>query len=99
MGNIYRDAASSASVSTVMRTGALCMFTLLQTLSPKRLAAEQAPTLLAAWLIAEAFYKFHSFSLECAAFLVTWFAFDALVQLAKALARAIARSNVKPVSK
>jgi hypothetical protein len=61
------------------------MFTLLRLLPLKRVALEQIPTLLAAWLIAELFYKFHSFTLECAAFLVTWFVFDAIVQGAKAL--------------
>lgn len=56
------------------------MFTLLRELPLRRLLAEQLPTLAAAWLVAELFYKFHSFSLECAAFLATWFVFDALVQ-------------------
>jgi hypothetical protein len=56
------------------------MFTLLRMLSVRRLLVEQLPALAAAWLVAELFYKFHSFSLECAAFLATWFVFDALVQ-------------------
>jgi hypothetical protein len=59
------------------------MFTLLRMLSVRRLLIEQFPAVAAAWLIAELFYKFHSFSLECAAFLATWFVFDALVQGAK----------------
>ena len=29
-------------------------------------------------MIAEVFYKFHSFTLECAAFLATWAALDAV---------------------
>lgn len=53
------------------------MFELLRTLSFRRFLVEQVPALLPAWLIAEFFFKFHSFSLECAAFLVTWCAFDA----------------------
>jgi hypothetical protein len=61
------------------------MFTLLRMLSVRRLLIEQFPSIAAAWLIAELFYKFHSFSLECAAFLATWFVFDALVQLARHL--------------
>lgn len=61
------------------------MFTLLRMLSVRRLLIEQFPSIAAAWLIAELFYKFHSFSLECAAFLATWFVFDALVQGAKRL--------------
>jgi hypothetical protein len=35
--------------------------------------AQEAPAFLASFVIAEVFYKFHSFTLECAAFLVTWF--------------------------
>jgi hypothetical protein len=46
----------------------------------KRLAAEQMPALLLAGLIAEFFYKFHSFTLECIGFLITWFVLDAAVQ-------------------
>jgi hypothetical protein len=61
------------------------MFTLLRMLPAKRILAEQLPALLIAWLIAELFYKFHSFSLECAAFLATWFVFDGVVQLGKSL--------------
>lgn len=59
------------------------MFTLLRTLSARQLVIEQLPALAGAWLIAEFFYKFHSFSLECAGFLLTWFALDGLVQFVK----------------
>ena len=34
----------------------------------------EAPAGVGALLIAEAFYKFHSFTLECIAFLATWYA-------------------------
>lgn len=34
------------------------------------------PPLALSWLIAELFYKWHSFTLECAGFLITWFAID-----------------------
>ena len=61
------------------------MFTLLRTLSARRILTEPMPAALAAWLIAEMFYKFHSFSLESAAFLATWFLFDALVHGLKLL--------------
>ena len=30
------------------------------------------PPLVVAFVVAELFYKFHSFTLECGAFLVTW---------------------------
>lgn len=61
------------------------MYTLLQSLTYRRLFTEQLPTLLLAWLIAELFFKFHSFTLECAAFLFTWYMLDAAVQGGKAL--------------
>jgi hypothetical protein len=54
------------------------MFTLLKRCSVKDLGFVQAPSLLGALVIAELFYKFHSFLLETAAFLATWLALDAL---------------------
>lgn len=56
------------------------MYTLLSLIPVKRLAYEQGPALIFAWIIAELFYKFHSFTLECGAFLATWFVLDALIQ-------------------
>jgi hypothetical protein len=56
------------------------MYMLLRTLSARELVIGQLPALTIAWLVAELFYKFHSFSLECAAFLLTWFVLDALIQ-------------------
>jgi len=56
------------------------MYTLVRLLPVRRLALEQAPALAFAWMVAEAFYKLHSFTLECAAFLATWFVFDAVIQ-------------------
>jgi hypothetical protein len=47
--------------------------------------SEQAPALTIAWLCAEMFYKFHSFTLECAAFLATWFVVDLCIQWLKQL--------------
>jgi hypothetical protein len=57
------------------------MYTLLRSLSLRSLLATQAPALLASFVIAELFYKFHSFTLECLAFLVTWFVIDAAMNL------------------
>ena len=37
------------------------------------------PGLLLAFLIAEVFYKFHSFALECGAFLLTWWVLDVVI--------------------
>lgn len=59
------------------------MFTLFRIQSLKQIGTEQLPTLLIAGVIAELFYKFGSFSLECIAFLATWFALDAAIQWLK----------------
>ena len=56
------------------------MYSLFRLVPVKRLVLEQVPALVLAWVIAELFYKFHSFTLECAAFLATWFVFDAVIQ-------------------
>jgi hypothetical protein len=56
------------------------MYTLIRSLSLKSLLLEQLPALLLSLLVAESFYKFHSFLLECICFLVTWFVLDALIQ-------------------
>jgi hypothetical protein len=42
----------------------------------RELLVEQLPLLAVAIVIAEFFYKFHSFTLECIAFLLTWYALD-----------------------
>lgn len=61
------------------------MFTLVRLLPSRRLLLEQAPALVAAFVLAELFYKFGSFALECIAFLATWLALDALIQLGRRL--------------
>jgi hypothetical protein len=55
------------------------MYTLFRNTSLRNLLSTQAPALLASFVIAELFYKFKSFTLECLAFLVTWFVIDALL--------------------
>ncbi|MBA5800315.1 hypothetical protein [Rhizobium changzhiense] len=55
------------------------MYTLFRSVSGRQLITTQAPAFLAAFLIAEFFYKFHSFTLECLAFLATWFVIDLVV--------------------
>jgi hypothetical protein len=40
--------------------------------------------------ISELFYKFHSFTLECVAFLVTWFVLDAIEKYIRAFLRRLA---------
>jgi hypothetical protein len=60
--------------------GAKKMYTLCRMLPMQRLLGDQLPALALSWVLAELLYKFHSFSLETAAFLATWFVLDALIQ-------------------
>ena len=57
------------------------MYQLIHSLTASELFKRQVPVFLVAFLVAEFFYKFHSFTLECIAFLVTWYVLDAVVQL------------------
>ena len=52
------------------------MFTLVRSLPLRQLLLAQAPILALSLVIAELFYKFHSFTLECIAFLATWYVLD-----------------------
>jgi hypothetical protein len=61
------------------------MYTLIRSIPLRTLLSTQAPALLASFVIAELFYKFHSFTLECLAFLATWFVIDAAVTAARDL--------------
>ena len=65
------------------------MFTLTRSIPVRRLLLQQAPALVASFVIAEAFYKFHSFSLECIAFLATWYVLDLALSLASAAFRKV----------
>ena len=56
------------------------MYTLVRLVSWGRLLREQVPALLLSFVIAELFYKFHSFTLETLAFLATWCVIDAVIQ-------------------
>ena len=59
------------------------MYTLLRSLPRMRLVTEQVPAMGISLLVAELFYKFHSFVLECVAFLLTWLVVDAAIQVAR----------------
>ena len=52
------------------------MYTLMRLVPLRALLMQQVPTLGISLAVAEVFYKFHSFVLECAAFLATWYAID-----------------------
>ena len=64
------------------------MFELIRSVPLRQLLARQAPALAGSLVIAELFYKFGSFTLECLAFLATWFVLDAvLAGIARVLVR------------
>ncbi len=65
------------------------MFELLRSSSLRQLLARQAPALVISLVVAEMFYKFGSFTLECLGFLATWLVLDAMFAL---VARALART-------
>jgi hypothetical protein len=52
------------------------MYSLVRSIPVRLLLFEQAPIVIISFVIAELFYKFHSFSLECMAFLATWYLLD-----------------------
>jgi hypothetical protein len=49
------------------------MFSYVKQVGIPTALSQEAPAFLISFVIAEVFYKFHSFTLECAAFLVTWY--------------------------
>ena len=55
------------------------MYTLIHRTPARLLLAEQAPALSVSLIVAELFYKFHSFTLECLTFLTTWYVVDAVM--------------------
>jgi hypothetical protein len=57
------------------------VFQLIHSLTASELFKRQLPVFGVAFVIAELFYKFHSFTLECAAFLATWYVLDAVAHL------------------
>ena len=57
------------------------MYSLLTKLDRADFLNRQLPSLIISIIVAELFYKFHSFVLECLAFLVTWFVIEAVIGL------------------
>ena len=49
------------------------MYSYVKTVGVPTLVVREAPAFAVSFLIAEVFYKFHSFTLETGAFLVTWY--------------------------
>ena len=52
------------------------MHHLIRSTSAKRLFILELPALILALILAELLYKFGSFTLECVAFLITWYVFS-----------------------
>ena len=48
------------------------MYTLIQRLPASQWVWVETPAFVVSLLVAEVFYKFHSFALECFAFCMTW---------------------------
>ncbi len=57
------------------------MYTLLRSVGTRDVLLVEAPAATAAIVVAEVFYKFHSFVVECGAFLATWFVLGSVVAL------------------
>ena len=67
------------------------MYSLVRNLRSPTLALQEVATCMMSLILAEVFYKFHSFSLECLAFLTTWGALSGLVDFGTRL-----RARVNP---
>jgi len=52
------------------------MHRMIKTMERRELLARQLPLGTSALVTAELFFRFHSFTLECLAFLATWYALD-----------------------
>ena len=57
------------------------MFTLIKYSTVPQIITKRLPGLVISLIIAEIFYKFHSFTLECVAFLGTWFLVDLIIEV------------------
>ena len=55
------------------------MYSLLSRVPVSFLITRELPSAGVSLVIAEIFYKFHSFTLECAAFLATWYSISWLL--------------------
>jgi len=49
------------------------VYSLIRNYGVRKAFKSEAPSFAAAFIIASLFYEFHSFALECAAFLATWY--------------------------
>ena len=54
------------------------MYTFIRHAGVRRAVLDEAAPILLAFVVAELFYKFHSFTLETGAFMLTWFVLSAV---------------------
>ena len=59
------------------------MYTLVHDAGLRRGLMAEAPSLILSIFVAEMFFKFHSFTLECAAFLAIWFVISYVFSLVR----------------
>ena len=59
------------------------MYTLIGEVGLRKGLISEGPSLVLSMLVAEMFYKFHSFSLECVAFVATWFVMSSLLSFVR----------------
>ena len=57
------------------------MYYMVKSVGIRRMLQREAPAAVAALVVAEMFYKFGSFVLECVAFLATWYVLSLLLTL------------------
>jgi hypothetical protein len=57
------------------------MFSLIQNLGFRKFLRREASPLVLSMVIAELFFRFHSFTLECVSFLATWYAISLLASV------------------
>ena len=60
------------------------MYTLIRQVGVRQSLLGEAPSIALSMVVAELFYKFHSFTLECVAFLATWLVVSYLTRLVPA---------------
>ena len=63
------------------------MYTLIRNASLSVLLSSSAPSFLIAFIVAELFFKWKSFALECLGFLALWFVLDAAFSAVRAMWR------------
>ena len=69
------------------------MYTLVKLIYRKDVFLNQLPLIMLSMFISELFYKFHSFTLECVTFLVTWFVLDAIEKYIRGFLRKFTVKN------